>query len=310
VPRVRGCQRLDERETVRVKNLNGAVQNKPSSGSWLRHWEEVSGQNAWMCFVQGCIRRPIEGGRVQKDSGRDQSWYVIPLCTECHGKHGQDLDIWDAATLVPATERAGVGIRTEPRRAIAPWTRKADRQREAARDRCVRKSNLAAREARQVRLEVNVPGPIQEKQVGEAKGAVCVSDDHQGRLVQGNIAEGPGAAREHPQGCGCHTQCVQREDDPAGRIVDREPSHGHGQRVGIEIDAPDRNGTAEEPRQALRGSPSKDRGEHEKSHYRIRQQQGNRGGEQLPRPRCTGSPSHHRSWSRVLRRRDHLIMFP
>jgi hypothetical protein len=119
------CQRRNEGETMRVKNLNGTAQDKPRSGSWLRHWEEVSGQNAWMCFVQGCIRRPIEGGRVQKDTGVDRGWYVIPLCTECNGKQGQDLDIWDAARLVLATERVAVGIRTEPSKAAAAWTRKA-----------------------------------------------------------------------------------------------------------------------------------------------------------------------------------------
>jgi hypothetical protein len=86
-------------EDMKVKNLNGATHSL-HGGNWLAHWEKYSGQNAYMCFAKGCIKRPIAGGRVQKDSLIDATWYVIPLCSDCNKKNGQDLDIWDAATFV------------------------------------------------------------------------------------------------------------------------------------------------------------------------------------------------------------------
>jgi hypothetical protein len=87
---------------MKVKNLNGTPQNDRVNGSWLSFWELYSGQNASMCFTDGCIMRPSVGARVQMDSPTDKNWYVIPLCADCSRKRGQDLDIWDMAKLIPA----------------------------------------------------------------------------------------------------------------------------------------------------------------------------------------------------------------
>jgi hypothetical protein len=87
---------------MRVKNLNRAAQTK--RGGWLAHWEKISGQNACLCFAKDCINQPSIGGLVQKDGSTDESWYVVPLCDDCNKKTGQDLDIWDLATLVAAVE--------------------------------------------------------------------------------------------------------------------------------------------------------------------------------------------------------------
>jgi hypothetical protein len=89
---------------MRVKNLDGAQLNKCSTGSWLAHWERFSGQNAFMCFANDCIKRPSVGGLVQKESPIDKDWYVIPLCSDCNKKKGQDLDVWDTAKLIPTDE--------------------------------------------------------------------------------------------------------------------------------------------------------------------------------------------------------------
>ena len=85
---------------MRVKNLNGATKIECSSGSWLAHWEKFAGQTAYRCFVRECTNKLSVGGRVQRDSATDKSWYVVPLCEECNKKTGQDLDIWDMARLV------------------------------------------------------------------------------------------------------------------------------------------------------------------------------------------------------------------
>jgi hypothetical protein len=53
--------------SMKVRNLNRTTQGACPSGTWFAHWEIYSGQNAFMCFVKGCIRRPTVGGRVQKD---------------------------------------------------------------------------------------------------------------------------------------------------------------------------------------------------------------------------------------------------
>jgi hypothetical protein len=106
---------------MRVKNLNGSGQGKSGNGSWLTHWEKLSGQNAWICYGQGCIGRPSAGGRVQKDSLIDRRWYVIPLCAACNDKNGQDLDIWDAARLVPANDAGLIGILNVQPRDLARW---------------------------------------------------------------------------------------------------------------------------------------------------------------------------------------------
>jgi hypothetical protein len=94
---------------MKVKNLNGTAPITKESGNWLSHWEKLSGLNAFMCYVKGCIKRPSVGGHVQKDSPTDKTWYVIPLCDDCGRKRGQDLDIWDAATLISAAARIATG---------------------------------------------------------------------------------------------------------------------------------------------------------------------------------------------------------
>jgi len=87
---------------MKIIKSNATSSNKSCIGNWLAHWERLSGQNAYMCFGQGCINTPSVGVLIQKDSLTDQNLYVIPLCNDCNKKREQDLDIWDAATLVSA----------------------------------------------------------------------------------------------------------------------------------------------------------------------------------------------------------------
>jgi hypothetical protein len=99
--------------------LNGTAAGNGSSGSWLAHWEKHSGLNAFMCYATGCIRRPSVGAHVQKDGPPDTNWYVIPLCEDCSRKRGQDLDIWDAATLVSPGARSASSALPSPSRSRA-----------------------------------------------------------------------------------------------------------------------------------------------------------------------------------------------
>ena len=99
---------------MKVKKLNG-------SGSWLAHWEKLSGQNAYMCFATACINTPSVGAQVQKYNPADQKLYVIPLCNDCNKKREQDLDIWDAATLVSANAIETIRTFAVTPRNFAQW---------------------------------------------------------------------------------------------------------------------------------------------------------------------------------------------
>jgi hypothetical protein len=72
--------------------------------NWLAYWERVSAQKAFMCFVDGCINTPSVGGLVQKEGASDGRRYVIPLCGQCSKQNAPELDIWDMARLVHASE--------------------------------------------------------------------------------------------------------------------------------------------------------------------------------------------------------------
>jgi hypothetical protein len=85
---------------MKVRNLNGTNQLTCENGTWLAQWEIMSGQNAFLCSVKDCIRRPSMGGLVQKDSGREGGWYIVPLCASCNGHRKEDLEIWDLVKLV------------------------------------------------------------------------------------------------------------------------------------------------------------------------------------------------------------------
>jgi hypothetical protein len=89
---------------MKVRNLNGTSQLKCASGTWLAHWEDVCGQNAFLCSTKDCIETPSAGGLVQRDALIDRTWYVIPLCDECNKRTRQDLEIWDLARLVAVLE--------------------------------------------------------------------------------------------------------------------------------------------------------------------------------------------------------------
>ena len=84
-----------------VRNLNGDMQNSFSGADLLAHWDRFSRQTAYRCFVKGCRNKCSAGGRVQRDTAADGTWYVIPLCDDCNSKRHQDLDVWEGARLIP-----------------------------------------------------------------------------------------------------------------------------------------------------------------------------------------------------------------
>jgi hypothetical protein len=110
-----------EEKDMKVRNLDGAMQNKKNGGSWLAHWEKCSGQIAFLCSVKDCISRPTVGGHVQKDNETDQNWYIVPLCDDCRKNVGKDLDIWDLAPLIAAGEPEAPEVSAPTPRNFTRW---------------------------------------------------------------------------------------------------------------------------------------------------------------------------------------------
>jgi len=70
---------------TKVKNLNGTSDNDcPKCGTWLKHWEKLSGKTADECAC--CSQKATVGAHVQKAESDNNKWYIVPLCKKCNGK--------------------------------------------------------------------------------------------------------------------------------------------------------------------------------------------------------------------------------
>lgn len=88
---------------MKVKNINGTSNNSCKCGSWLNHWKKYSEQQLpSYCPESSCVEKPEVGAHVQKDSGGDSSWYIVPLCKIHNAKKDTTLTISDSVTLVSA----------------------------------------------------------------------------------------------------------------------------------------------------------------------------------------------------------------
>lgn len=88
---------------MKIKNINGTVDNACSCGSWLMHWEKFSGQTTEYCQEVACTNKDLVGAHVQKANSLDNKWYIYPLCNK-HNRHDGELEVSDAFKLVPANK--------------------------------------------------------------------------------------------------------------------------------------------------------------------------------------------------------------
>lgn len=73
----------------KVKNLNGTSDNACTvCGSWLKHWEKKSGKKKDECGA--CTNKATVGAHVQKADGKDNAWYIVPLCDACNKKSSDE----------------------------------------------------------------------------------------------------------------------------------------------------------------------------------------------------------------------------
>ena len=92
--------------------MNGTSDNpKCPCGSWIAHWKNYTGIPNPACAETSCEGKGTDGGHVQKMEG-DMAWYIIPLCKEHNGLHGEIIDIMDIMYenfLVPVIKRDKCG---------------------------------------------------------------------------------------------------------------------------------------------------------------------------------------------------------
>jgi hypothetical protein len=85
-----------------VTNVAGTSQLDCCCGSWLKHWEKLSGQTTTYCVQKICLNKDLVGAHVQKAG--DSAWYIIPLCS-AHNQSTSKLDVMDSTAFVSANKR-------------------------------------------------------------------------------------------------------------------------------------------------------------------------------------------------------------
>lgn len=88
---------------MKIKNINGTSDNSCKCDSWLDHWKKYSKQQLpSYCPESNCVAKSEVGAHVQKDTGSDSSWYIVPLCKTHNAQKNTTLTISDSITLVSA----------------------------------------------------------------------------------------------------------------------------------------------------------------------------------------------------------------
>jgi hypothetical protein len=89
---------------MKARNINGTSDKDCVCGSWLKHWENLSSKAATSCSASSCSRIDLVGAHVQKEGTKDNSWFIIPLCTLHNGQHGKVVDVKAGTTFVSANK--------------------------------------------------------------------------------------------------------------------------------------------------------------------------------------------------------------
>jgi hypothetical protein len=100
----------------KVLNISQADEQACQCGSWLNHWEKISGRKQWLCPEVNCDNRASVGALVIKPAGCDDRLYVLPLCHQHGAQAGTEIEVVEAAMLVPAYSGAKCGLQAaQPR---------------------------------------------------------------------------------------------------------------------------------------------------------------------------------------------------
>ncbi len=99
---------------VTVKNENGTSSRSACGcGSWIAHWEKISGQSAGLCVIEGCQKKGTEGAHTTRPLAENDDYkthsYIVPMCSMHNGKHGESFKTKNAVTFVWANVKGTCG---------------------------------------------------------------------------------------------------------------------------------------------------------------------------------------------------------
>jgi hypothetical protein len=94
----------------KILNISHVKEHSCQCGNWLNHWEKISGRKQWLCPEVNCDNRASVGALVIKPDGRDDRLYVLPLCHEHGALAGREIEVVEAAMLIPAYSGAKCGL--------------------------------------------------------------------------------------------------------------------------------------------------------------------------------------------------------
>ena len=101
-------------ESVKIKNANATASRSCSCGSWLKHWEKYSNNEAGTCSVDGCDKQADAGAHVTRPNAKSDklktSPYIVPMCSSHNAQHGETFDSKAPVTFVWANVEETCGI--------------------------------------------------------------------------------------------------------------------------------------------------------------------------------------------------------
>ncbi len=99
--------------TIQIQNLNKAPKEiKAKHASLLGYWESQSKQQISYCSNNNCFNHAQTAAllqkapvKVQRNTIKDDNWYIVPLCQECGDLQADEMEeIVNYVELVPATQ--------------------------------------------------------------------------------------------------------------------------------------------------------------------------------------------------------------
>jgi len=92
------------KEGVKIKNVSGTADRNCNCASWLAHWEKYSKKKASNCCVKGCNSKATVGAHVTRPIAKNEDYkthpYILPMCSSCNGKHGEEFYSKDNVSFV------------------------------------------------------------------------------------------------------------------------------------------------------------------------------------------------------------------
>ena len=86
---------------IPIKITSNPTEKNCRCGNWFQHYKNFSFRQITGCVVEGCGKVDIIGTHVQKTDHKDQTIYILPLCTK-HSESKEELNILPSTKFVLA----------------------------------------------------------------------------------------------------------------------------------------------------------------------------------------------------------------